>query len=227
MKTSTVIPIAILIGGAIVAAAVYFTTSARLSPGKYGKDNPAAMRPVSSEDHILGNPGAPVKVVEYSDFDCEYCSEFQQTMHRALDSYGPAGNVAWIFREFPLTELHPDAFKTAVAAECVAKTAGEDAFWKFTDLLYAHQPVAPSSFGEYARQAGADPSAVASCIVDGSMDARVTADRENALEMNAPGTPYAIIVADGAAPVVISSSYPYNYIKQQIDTALSIAGKRP
>ncbi len=218
-----VVPVAILVGGVLVAVAVYATTRQRVQNTASGSGNPSAVLPITVSDHILGNPDAPVKIIEYADFECQYCAQFQQTLHRIINDYGPAGQVAWVFREFPLIEIHPSAMKDAEAAECVAQTAGNAAFWKFADILFAHQPVDSAHIGQYAQEAGADPSAVASCIVSGSIDARITADRANAFAVGAGGAPYALIVVNGAPPLVVNGAYSYNYVKQQIDAALTIA----
>ena len=145
MKSTFTIPVAIILGGIIVAVAVYFSVArpAERSTSS-GTGNPALVRPVGSSDHILGSPTAPVMIVEYSDFDCDYCKGFHDILHQVIASEGADGKVAWIFRQFPLTELHPNARKHAEAAECVAKVAGNDAFWKFADALFKNQPTDPS-----------------------------------------------------------------------------------
>lgn len=223
MKTKMVVPIAILVGGIIVAIAVYSSTSQRVENTPKKSNNPAAILPVTAYDHILGNPSAPVKIIEYSDFECHYCAQFQKTLHRIINSYGPTGRVAWIFREFPLTEIHPNALQAARAAECVARTAGNAAFWSFADALFANQPVISSDIGKYAYDAGAKPTSVASCMISGSVNKRIDRQRANAIAAGAAGTPYALIVVSGTTPVVIDGAYPYSYIKQQIETALNIA----
>lgn len=214
---------AILIGGAIVAIAVFFSISQRVENTASKSENPVVALPVTAYDHILGNPSAPVKIIEYSDFECHYCAQFQQTLHRIMNDYGPTGRVAWVFREFPLIKIHPNALQAARAAECVARTAGNAAFWTFADMLFTHQPVIPSDIGKYAHDAGANPASVASCMINGSVNARIDRQRKNAIAAGAAGTPYALIVVPGAVPVVINGAYPYSYIKQQIETALIIA----
>lgn len=223
MKTGIVIPIVILLAGVLVAFAVYMTTTSNTGNASPVTGNISFVRPVSVQDHILGDPNAPVKLIEYSDFDCHYCGVFQHTLQRIMHDYGPTGDVAWVFREFPLEKIHPNALATARAAECVAKTAGNDAFWKFADLMFINQPVNPINFGQYAAQAGANPTAVANCIMNGSVNARVASDIANALKIGARGTPYTVILGNGAAPVVVDAAYPYSYIKQEIDTALAVA----
>ena len=78
-----------------------------------------AVRPVTREDHIKGNPDAPIKIVEYSDFECPFCKRFHDTMNEVMSEVDN-GQVAWVFRHFPLDQLHPvKARAVAVASECV------------------------------------------------------------------------------------------------------------
>ena len=69
----------------------------------------SAVRPVNGEDHILGNPDAPVKLIEFSDFECPFCKRFHPTMKRLMDEYGEDGRVAWVYRHFPLDAIHSKA----------------------------------------------------------------------------------------------------------------------
>lgn len=185
--------------------------------------NPALVRPVSVSDHILGNPTAPVMIIEYSDFDCDYCKGFHDTLHQIVANAGTNGKVAWVFRHFPLSEIHPNAFSHARATECVSTTAGNDAFWRFSNALFANQPADPSRYGELASSAGISGDAFASCYSTASttIDARITADRQNALDVGATGTPYSIILVNGKNPIVMEGGYSYDAVKQLVDQALS------
>ena len=221
MKPSFTIPIAIVLGGIVVAGAVYF--SLRPPSTSSGTGNPALVRPVASSDHILGNPAAPVIIVEYSDFDCTYCKGFDETLRQIIANEGTNGKVAWVFREFPLTEIHPNAFSNAHAAECAAQVAGNDAFWKFTNVLFTSQPVNPANYGTFASSAGISGDAFATCVATASstIDARITVDRQNALAVGAQGTPYSLILVAGKSPVVMDGAYSYDAVKQLIEQALS------
>ncbi len=222
MKSSFMIPIAIILGGAIVAIAIYISVPKYVSTGSSTGD-PTLVRPITSNDHILGDPTAQVMIVEYADFDCEYCKKFNETLHQIIATEGTTGKVALVFREFPLTEIHPNALPLARAAECVAQTAGNDAFWKFTDLLFANQPVDPANLGALAATAGVSGNAFATCYINAAttVDARITADRQNALAIGARGTPYSVILTTGAAPIVMDGAYSYDAVKQLVDQALS------
>jgi protein-disulfide isomerase len=219
MTSRSTVPIAIVIGGLIVAGTIYL--SAPKPPDAFGGDL-SRIRPVSAADHILGNPAAPVVIVEYTDFDCEFCKHFHDTMHQVVANAGADGDVAWVLREFPLTEIHPNAFALARAAECAA-AGGNDAFWKFTDALFASQPAAPATLGTIASAAGISGNAFASCYANASttLDARITADRRNALDMGAQGTPFSVILTNGKPPVAMEGAYSYDAVKQLVDEALT------
>lgn len=218
MKTSSVIPISILLGGVIVAGAIYIAMPK--APKSTG--NPALLLPVLPSDHILGNPAAKVMIVEYSDFDCEYCKAFDATMHELMADEGVTGSVAWVFRHFPLTELHPDALALAQASECAAQAGGNDAFWNFEETLFKNQPADPAKLGPLAAMAGVPGAAFASCYATASttQTAHIMAERQNAFDIGATGTPYSVIVVAGKPPVVMDGAYTYDALKQLVDQAL-------
>ncbi len=87
---------------------------------------------VSEEgDHILGNPDAPIKIIEYSDFECPYCKIFHATLNKIVAESN--GNVSWVYRHWP---LHQNSFEKVVAAECVAQIKGNEAYWQYSELLF-------------------------------------------------------------------------------------------
>lgn len=221
MKNSFTIPVAILLGGIVIAGAVYLSLRQPSLTSDTG--NTALVRPVGSSDHIFGNPAARVMIVEYSDFDCDFCQGFHETLHQIVANEGTNGEVAWVLREFPLIEIHPNAFSHARAAECAANVAGNDAFWRFTDELFANQPIDPTNYGTLAAGAGISSDAFATCYATASttLDARINADRQNAFDVGARGTPYSLILVEGKAPVVMNGAYPYDAVKLLIDQALT------
>jgi protein-disulfide isomerase len=176
---------------------------------------------------VFGNPAAPVTIVEYSDFDCTFCKDLDDTLHQIIAIEGASGKVSWVFRELPLIEIHSNAMKHAEAAECVAQTAGNDAFWKFKKILFANQPADPAQYGTYAKEAGVIGDAFATCFSKAAttVDARILADRQNGIDIigkdQGVGTPYSLILVAGKAPVVMTGAYPYDAVKELIDKALA------
>lgn len=131
------VPIAIIIAGGMIAVSLYLVNS---RPTTATTGEPMVMeeiRGVQENDHIKGNPNAKIVIVEYSDTECPFCKQFHATMNRIIGEYGASGDVAWVYRHFPIASLHPKAPKEAEALECAAEQGGNEMFWKFTDHLYA------------------------------------------------------------------------------------------
>lgn len=219
MSQSSKIPIAIAVGGVIVAGAMYFSMP-KIFPTE--ADRATLVRPVMTTDHILGNPAAGAMIVVYCDFDSAFCKDFDETLHQIVANEGTDGKVAVVYREFPLSELHPNALSHARAAECVAQVAGNDAFWKFGEMLFKNQPVEPIRYGSFASALGIPGDAFAKCYADAAttVDARIAADRQNALDMGANGTPYSLILVTGERPMVMTGAYPYDAVRKLVDQAL-------
>ncbi|QQR65014.1 DsbA family protein [Candidatus Kaiserbacteria bacterium] len=227
------VPIAIVFSALLIAGAiVYSGNSNGGNPTQIGNAKPGTeqvtgkmeVAPVTEKDHIYGNPNAPIMIVEYSDFDCPFCKNFHETMQKIMETYGKDGKVAWVYRQFPLKQLHPNAPKVAAASECVASLGGNDAFWKFANLLISDRGVnEPSNLAklpEYAVSAGVDKAKFTSCVEAGTFDAKITADVEAAIKAGAKGTPYSVmIVGDQQGP--IDGAQPYDVVKKMIDTMLT------
>lgn len=95
-----------------------------------------------SEDYIRGNEDARIVVIEYSDIECPFCARFHTTMKEALEVY--PDDVAWVYRHFPLDQIHPNARKAAAAVECIGEQQGSDAYWEALDRMFAN-PSLPKS----------------------------------------------------------------------------------
>ena len=130
------IPLSILGAGALIAFAVYSK-----SPGSSGgtlttRTAPVEIRAVRADEHVRCNSDAQVAMVEFSDPECPFCKQFDATMQQVIETYG-GDEVAWVYRHFPLAQLHPKAPKEAEALECAWEQGGNDVFWKFSDKVYA------------------------------------------------------------------------------------------
>lgn len=183
-----------------------------------------AMRPVSQgRDHIRGNPVAPVTLVEYSDFECPFCKRFHQTAKKLVDESG--GRVKWVYRHFPLEELHPvKARKEAAASECAAELGGSGAFWKFADRMYEltasnNRTDIETVLPQIAREIGLDAAKFAACRVSGRHDRRIEEDHQNALATGGSGTPWSIVVSKSGKSYPLSGAQPYAVVKQLVELA--------
>lgn len=90
--------------------------------------------PVGKHDHIQGKDDAPVTLLEYGDFECPYCGEAYPIVKRIQQELGD--DLRFVFRHFPLSQVHPHALQAAYAAEAAGK---QDKFWEMHDMLFEHQ----------------------------------------------------------------------------------------
>ncbi len=214
MKSQWTIPLAIAFGGIVIAGALYMS----LPEKRPGGTNISLTNPLSTRDHILGNPTAPITIITYSDFDCAHCKAFHETMNQVIAEAGTKGKVAWVFRHFPLTEINPHAFSHARASECAFTVGGNDLFWQFADALFKAQPVLPQNYGTIASSVWVRGDAFAKCVATANptLDAEIIADRENALAIGAIGTPYSVILVNGTPVDVMEGGYSYSAVEAKI-----------
>jgi protein-disulfide isomerase len=131
--------------------------------------------PVSERDHSSGPADAPVTLVEYGDFQCPHCFRAHPVVMAVQKQLG--ARLRFVFRNFPMTEMHPEALHAAEAAESVAVQAGPEAYWKMHHAIFTHQQdsfdaLDDVNLARYAKSAGADPK-----IVRRDLDAETYAER--------------------------------------------------
>ncbi len=228
MKSSLVVPFAIIAAGVIVAGSVYFYFHPKTPMMPTDTENLSVVRAVDDTDHILGNPAASVMLVEYSDIDCPFCKNFKETMEKTMATYGASGNVAWVYRHLPITDQHPNAEMHAEAAECVAAQGGTAAFFRFidevNDAASGTAQFDPAHYGTVIQKLGLDTTAFSTCLQNHTYQKRVADDAANAIASGAGGAPYTVLIAKGEPPVSISGAFSYEQMTQLIDAALQKAG---
>jgi protein-disulfide isomerase len=111
-------------------------------------------------DPSLGNSNAVVTLVEFSDFQCPFCQRAAPTLKQLHEKYGDKIRIVW--KDFPLTQIHPQAFKAAEAGHCAAD---QGKFWEYHDKLFAgQQALQPDSLKEYATGLGLDAEKFNGCL---------------------------------------------------------------
>jgi protein-disulfide isomerase len=226
-------PISVLVGALVIGGAVYWSGQ---NPNLAGPANPgepserevqaalAKMAPVTADDHIRGSLDADVIIVEYSDTECPFCKVFHGTMNQIVSEYD-GNQVAWVYRHFPLDQLHQKARHEAVALECAAEQGGNDAFWAYTDRLYeittSNDGLDEAELPRIAAFAGLDVAAFTSCLSSTRHDARIQADVENAIASGGRGTPWSIIVAKDGTKMPVNGAVPVAQLQQMIEEALA------
>ncbi len=238
-KQSLAIPLAILVGFGMIAGAIYFsgqqTAPVAVAPTPAAENqgpaaNLDALNPVTEDDHIRGNPNAKIMLVEYSDYDCPFCKNFHETMNQIMEEYGLSGEVAWVYRHFPLEQLHPNAPRVALASECVAELGGNDAFWDFSDLVFGergtNEPTNLDRLGEFAVAAGVSEAAFNTCLTEERHRDAVAEDFNNAIEIGGRGTPHTILLV-GDQKDVINGAQPYGVVRQMVENLLTQLEGKP
>jgi protein-disulfide isomerase len=231
MKSQYVLPITIVIAGLLIAGAVFLAGKSGTSPqnNSTGTQQTVNFRPVDNTDHVLGNPQAKVYVIEYADLECPYCKVFETTMHQVMQYYGQSGQVAWVFRPFPLGQIHSKAPQEAAAAECAADQGGSAEFFKYIDQIYA---ITPSENGldlaqlpAIAQQQGLDTTQFNSCLSSGKYASRVQDSYNDAIKAGGTGTPFILITVAGSKDAVtLEGAQPYDSMRAAIDAVLQSTG---
>lgn len=225
---SPAVPIAIIVGFAMIAIAIFFTNrnAANVVPVAINDQGVTSElpRPVDNSDYIRGNPNAPILMVEYSDYDCPFCTQYHAVMKQIMDEYGVTGRLAWVYRQFPLGQLHPNAPAISEAALCVGDVGGNEAFWNFTDSIFSErnigEPTNISRLPMYAEQAGVAQKDYIDCVNSKRMEPVLVQHIEDAFKAGAKGTPYTVLIV-GNQQAVINGAQPYEVVKGIIENLLA------
>jgi protein-disulfide isomerase len=141
--------------------------------------------PVNNKDHIQGKDTAVIELVEYGDYQCPHCGHAYPILKNIQRSLG--ADLKFVFRNFPLSEAHPDAFNAAVAAEAAAS---QQKFWEMHDIIFENQQdLAIESLFFYAKKVGLDLQRFKDDIQTNLLSAKVEADFESGVRSGVNGTP--------------------------------------
>ena len=161
-----------------------------------------------------GPQSAPVTIVEFSDFQCPYCSRVVPAIDQVKESYGE--KVRIVFRQFPLN-IHPQAQKAAEASLCADE---QGKFWQMHDSLFANQQqLAPANLKAQAAELGLDGEKFNQCLDTGKHADQVAADLQDGIEAGVSGTPAMFING-----VMISGAVPFEQLAEMIDAELKRKG---
>lgn len=182
------------------------------------------------DDPFKGDRGAAVTLVEFSDYQCPFCARhFRDTLPQLEQEYVATGKVRYVFRNFPIEALHPQAFKAHEAANC----AGDQGkYWPMHDRLFANQRAfAEPELAEHARAVGLDVPGFRQCLESGKHAAKVRGDIADARRAGVQGTPTFFLGltapddGDVRALSMIRGAQPYAAFKQAIEALLAVADK--
>jgi len=169
------------------------------------------------DDPVKGSASAPVTIIEFSDFQCPFCSRFwKDTLPLIEENYIKTGKAKLVYRDFPLG-FHPQGLPAAEAAEC-ANEQGK--FWEMHDKIYANQDsMSIDSYKKWAKDLGLDASKFSQCLDSEKYKAEVLKDQSDGQAAGVSGTPTFYING-----VQVVGAQPYDAFKQVIDSELSKRG---
>ena len=227
-KDNLGVPIAIVLAGLIVAGAIMFSNSGGGAPtAQNGGTEPAEapdqeellkLAAIQEDDHVRGNRDADIYILEFSDTECPFCKRFHDTMNQVINEYD--GEVAWVYRHFPLAQLHPTAPRESEALECANELGGPDVFWAYTDTVYERTPqgaaLTDNDLLDFAVELGIARGTFETCLNSGRHTAEVQKDFDNAVALGGRGTPHSLIVTkDSITP--IQGAQPFDVVKASIE----------
>jgi protein-disulfide isomerase len=164
----------------------------------------------------LGPEDAPITIVEFSDFQCPFCRRFEQETYRPLlDAY--PGQIRFVYRNLPLTSIHPNAMPAAIASLCAND---QNVYWDYHDKLFSSETLDEATYIQYATDLGLDVDTFTACLSSGSHDAFIQQDMDFSLGLGVQSTPTFFV--NGLA---IVGAQPLANFKQIIDKEL--AGEIP
>ncbi|MDE2213144.1 MAG: DsbA family protein [Patescibacteria group bacterium] len=217
-KFELTLPVAIVFASVVIAGAIVLTHVNTPSANAGGTS--ISIRPPSAQDHIVGSPDAKVVIVEYADFECPYCSLIYPTLKSIVAS--SSGQVAWVYRNFPLDSIHPQARPAAEAAECIAAELGNNAFWQFVDIDFNNQSeLGPDFYPKVAAELGANPTTFAQCVANKEYDSRINTDEAEAVANGGQGTPFTIVVGKDGTMVPFSGALPEAEVSAIVQSVLA------
>ena len=182
---------------------------------KQADPTPGTVRAVDvKNDWIRGNPKAPISLIEWSDYECPFCARHHPTTKTILEKYPDDVNL--VFRHYPLS-FHPSAQKSAEAAECAGSISGNDAFWKYTDILF-EKGAKNEMLETYAAEIGLNATKFKTCLDSGKFAAKVSKDQQDGSAAGVNGTPGNIVINNKTGKfVLVSGAQPAS----AFDTAIA------
>lgn len=176
--------------------------------------SPSANAPSADDDPVKGDEDAPVTIIEFSDFQCPFCARFySETLPQLQSQYVDTGKVKLVFRDFPLTSIHPQAQKAHEASECADE---QDKFWEYHDILFENQgSLDVASLKSYAADLRLDTNKFNTCLDSGKYAGEIRKDTADGAQAGVTGTPSFFV--NGQQLV---GAQPFSAFQQAIEAAL-------
>ena len=176
-----------------------------------------SINPLTKDDWVNGDEKAKISIIEFSDADCPYCTNYHATMKQIMKDYD--GEVNWVYRHFPLTSLHPEAAKKAEAIECVGELGDNEKVWAFLDKLYVATKPKVAELEDVVKSLGLNGAKFTECLNSGKYTSKVAEHANQAQAAGAQGTPYSVVLM-GDQKIPVNGAYPVAEVKTILDGLL-------
>ena len=202
---------------AIVAAATPPPPSNETAPTEVGGRQCVSQVLDLASEPSLGDPNAPVTIVEYSDFECPFCARFFNDSYQRIKSeYIESGQVRLVYKDLPLN-FHPLAIPSALVANCVERHLGDEAYFEYHDRIFEQQAVlSESNIDAWGLEFGLTSNQISACRSDSAMLEEIQADASEASSIGINGTPSFVINGE-----LVVGALPFPEFKRAIDDALN------
>lgn len=170
---------------------------------------------VRADDHMIGDPQAPLTLVVFTDLECPFCARFHATLTELMKNN--RGKIKLIMRHFPLS-FHQHARTAAEAAECAAE---QDMFWGFVEAAFAGGDLTPAALEEYAEEIGMDMDEFESCLSENKYANNVDRNIAEGAQAGVQGTPSSILIDAAGKTQGVSGALPLADMQSLINTALT------
>ena len=169
------------------------------------------------DDPVKGNPSAQITIVEFSDFECPFCGKFYaETYDQIITAYVNTGKANLVFRDFPLSSIHPNAQKASEAAQCAFE---QGKFWEMHDKLFENQQALEiEDLKQYAKDLKLNTVKFNDCLDSGKYEEEVANDVSEGASYGVTGTPAFFINGK-----LIAGAYPLEEFQKIIDEELAKA----
>ena len=171
---------------------------------------------------ILGNPNAPVTLVEFGDYQCFYCNQFfHKTEPELFKNYVETGKVKVIFKDF--TIIGPDSVSAAHAAHCAAE---QEMFWEYHDTLYNNWKgenngwASSENLLRFAMDVGLDIDVFSKCMIESKHTSDITTSNQDAKNLGLTGTPAFFVIGPDNKVTKIEGAQPYEVFERIFNSEL-------
>ncbi len=222
-------PIAIIIASIIISGGLMGYGVITQSDSSNSKSNIFAGRPVDDTDYIEGNEDSKVIVVEYSDPECPYCVQVSPTIKKVREEY--SDKIAFVYRHFPLTQIHPHALDESQAISCAGAVGGSKKYYEYIDAFYDYKmskqttQLTKTGKEDFARSIGIDMQTFTKCMTTKQTEQVVIDSINDGVTAGVQGTPstFVLLKTRKGYEVVsmVDGARPYEFFKAVIDEALT------